>query len=590
MRIFTTVALIALAFGQDAHIIRIASGDQTRAGSTRTTVQAQPFITVEGVDLKSKIDTATKLARSRPQQAPFWLAYSFDVRPGVAVDPGVTSFNGNMTNFGSVTLFFGSSGGATVETRNLGAFTLRDPSDGSITRIEVYNLERENDYGGYPVYWLGRGGNQESLNLLKPIAESNDRKSVAEHAAAAIGLHDAAQVVPLLKEIVSKSSIKDVRTTAIFWLGFSGGEQSFLAEIVRNEREHRDVREAAASAVGRGREATVLPLLQSLYDQVTDREVREHILHSIGRNDNKKAAADFLLKVAKTGEHHQLREAAVHMLGRIPGTQTSLAEIVRNEQELSGLREAAVHAIAKSDDAKVVSTLEGLFKSVANTNVRENIVNVIARNRDQSAVMNFLVQVAKTDSNRELREAAVSRLGRLPGTHALLTEIVGNEAESEGIREAAASAIARSGDRAAFSTLQRLFGSAANQQVQEHIMNAISKNEDKDAALGFLIRVAESDSRLQLREQAITRLARFPSPLSLEALTRLVGSAGDTGLQEQAVRAISKMAGDEAVSLLIQFAKTHPRQEIRETAIRCLGRSSDERAKEFFKQILLDKK
>ena len=138
---------------------------------------------------------------------------------------------------GSVTLFFGNSGGAPIETRNLGVFALLQPSDNSITRIEVYNLERQREYSGYPVYWLGRAGNQESLDHLRVIAESNSMKNVAEHATAAIGMHDATQVGPLLKDLVRKASMVDVRAAAIFWLGFSGGEQSFLADLVRNERE-----------------------------------------------------------------------------------------------------------------------------------------------------------------------------------------------------------------------------------------------------------------------------------------------------------------------------------------------------------------
>jgi len=34
-------------------------------------------------------------------------------------------------------------------------------------RMEVYNLERKREYAGYPVYWLGRANNEESLNYLR---------------------------------------------------------------------------------------------------------------------------------------------------------------------------------------------------------------------------------------------------------------------------------------------------------------------------------------------------------------------------------------------------------------------------------------
>src|SRR6185295_10919395 len=156
--------------------------------------------------------------------------------------PNVNVFNGSMTSLGSVTLFFGSSGGVPIETRNLGVFALLQPSDNSITRVEVYNLERQREYSGYSVYWLGRAGNQESLDHLRAITESNSTKSVAENATAAIGMHDATQVTPILKDIVRKVSVADVRAAAIFWLGFAGGEQVFLADIVRNEREEMKVR------------------------------------------------------------------------------------------------------------------------------------------------------------------------------------------------------------------------------------------------------------------------------------------------------------------------------------------------------------
>jgi len=398
-RILITAALLTFAIAQSAHI-SVARGEQTTGNASRVTDQTQRFITVEGADLKSRLDGAIKQARAKSQSAPFWVAYSFDVRPGVGVDPNGTSFNGNMMSHGSVTLFFGTSGGMPIETRNLGVFVLLQPADRSIARIEVYNLERAREYSGYAVYWLGRGGNQESLDYLKSIAESNGTRRVAENATMAIGLHDAGQVSPMLKELARRSAMTDVREAAIFWLGYIGGEQAFLAEFVRNEQENTDVREAAASAIGREHTAATLGLLRSLYGQVTNRDVKEQILHSIAKNDDQKAAIDFLMKVAKTDTDRELKETAVHMLGRVPGTQALLADIVRNEQEHSDVREAAVHAIAKSDDPKAIAALQGLYKSVTNADVKESIIGVVTKNQDQSAAMSFLVDIVKDEPNR----------------------------------------------------------------------------------------------------------------------------------------------------------------------------------------------
>jgi HEAT repeat protein len=58
-------------------------------------------------------------------------------------------------------------------------------------------------------------------------------------------------------------------------------------------------------------------------------------------------------------------------------------------------------------------------------------------------------------------------------------------------------------------------------------------------------------------------------------------------VQKQAVFAISQRPRDEAVPLLIRIAKTHPKAAVRKQAIFWLGQTGDERALEFFKEVLL---
>lgn len=296
------------------------------------------------------------------------------------------------------------------------------------------------------------------------------------------------------------------------------------------------------------------------------------------------------MKVAKTDADREMRETAVRMLGRLPGMQALLAAIVRNEQEHQDVREAAVLAIARSADPKAIAILQNLYKSVADADVRESILNTVAKNQDQSAALSFLAQVAKHDPSRELRATAVSKLGRLPGTQSLLVEIARNENENEDVREAAVSAITKSGDGAALATLQDLYGAVSNENVKEQIISAIAKHQEQEAALDFLIKVAESDSHRELREPAISRLAKSSSARSLDALTRIANADSDVDLQEEAVAAISKRPNDVAVPLLIQIAKTHPRAAIREAAIHRLGKMNDERAREFLRQVISNDK
>src|SRR3954468_9132029 len=100
-----------------------------------STQAEQAFTPVQGATLQAKFDAAAAQA-SAARHARFWTAYSFDVRPGVAVDVDFVSDDGRFSIRGTVdSLDSGSfyvSDFAWVgnypglETRSLGVFVLRD--------------------------------------------------------------------------------------------------------------------------------------------------------------------------------------------------------------------------------------------------------------------------------------------------------------------------------------------------------------------------------------------------------------------------------------------------------------------------------
>ncbi|HYP52616.1 MAG TPA: hypothetical protein VEQ42_03700, partial [Pyrinomonadaceae bacterium] len=236
-RISTLALLAALTLTSPA----CAAGNtsvQAESAQAARAAQTQSFTPVAGADLKSKLDEAVRRGRAGSKSAPFWVAYTFDVRPGIAIDPDIQQFNGSMENFSGTTVFRGKVNGITVETRNLGLFLLHDPQGQSVTRAEVYNLERRREYSGYPVYWLGRAGNEESLNYLLGLVESARASRVAETATVALAVHDDPRVNAMLKGLVRQSKNGEIRKASTFWLGHIGGEHAFLSELVRNEREN----------------------------------------------------------------------------------------------------------------------------------------------------------------------------------------------------------------------------------------------------------------------------------------------------------------------------------------------------------------
>src|SRR5688500_8011566 len=73
--------------------------------SANTTVQG--FTAVAGADLVARLEAAS--SRASDSKTPYWSAYSFDVRPGIAVDPGVNEFHGSMNTIGDTAVFVGTT-------------------------------------------------------------------------------------------------------------------------------------------------------------------------------------------------------------------------------------------------------------------------------------------------------------------------------------------------------------------------------------------------------------------------------------------------------------------------------------------------
>lgn len=521
--IMLSLAIAATACARADRVTTVATAAEVpptgaeQSQSLATTLQS--FTTVEGADLKARLEAASQRARG---PAPYWSAYAFDVRPGVAVDPSVHEFHGSMNTVGDTAVFIGTTAsGMTVETRNLAVFVLRDSGNNQVTRMEVYNLERKREYGGYPVYWLGRANNEESLNYLRGLADAAPINLLSERAVLAISLHDDARVASLLKNFIRTSQNQRIRSSSVYWLGQVGGEQAFLGDIVRSESEDRKLRRQAAHAIGEGRDRGALALLQNLYDTVKDSEVHRSIVQAAGDNQEQEAAFVFILKVAKNDPDREARRTAVRQLGQFE-------------------REAAVDELMK------------IYASDTDMEVKRTVLHALAETRNPRAQARLL-ELARTEPNSELRRQAI---------HVL----------------------AERGE-AVVDDLIKLYDGERTPDVQRTILQSLSeikstRVEDK------LFEVARNNASLDLRRQAIRLLGERAGKRSLDFLSATVQSDGNEEVQVQAVRAISERRADEAVPLLIKIARTHPNQLVRKQAIRSLGESGDPRAVEFFREVL----
>jgi HEAT repeat protein len=480
----------------------------------------QKFTSVQGADLVARLESAR--VKARDGQMPYWSAYAFDVRPGVAIDPGIHEFHGSMNTIGDTSVFVGTtSGGVTVETRNLAVFILRD-SSAQVTRMEVYNLERKHEYAGYPVFWMGRANNEESINYLKGIADASPMNMLSERAVLAISLHDDARVAPMLKNFIRTSQNPRIRGSSIYWLGQVGGEQAFLSDIVRNDTEDKKLRRQAAHAIGQSRERGMINTLQGLYDTVKDVEVRRSIISAAGNSPEEDAAIAFLLKVARNEPDRDSRRSAVRQLGHFE-------------------REIAVHELIK------------IYGTETDIEVKRSALSALSETKSPKGQARLL-EVARTDSNAELRRTAIHRLAERG--EPMVDDLI------------------------------KLYDSERVPEVRRTVLQALSEIKSprvEDKLFEVARNEPNTDLRRQaihsLGERAGKRTLDFLN-------ATVDAPDGNTEVQLQAVRAIGQRKDEESVPILIRIAKTHPNQLVRKQAIRSLGESGDARAIEFFREVL----
>lgn len=581
----TLALLFALMLTNPACISGRASV-QTGNAQTGAAAPGQNFIPVNGADLKSKLDAAVRQGRAAAKPTPFWVAYTFDVRPGIAIDPDFEQFNGSMNSFGGTTVFRGKVNGVTVETRNLGLFLLHDPQTGTVTRAEVYNLERRHEYSNYPVYWLGRAGNEESLSYLLGLVESSRTERLVETATVALAVHDDRRVGDMLKNLVRQSKNEEVRQTSAYWLGHIGGEQAFLSELVRNERENRELREAAAHAVGMSRDEAALNAVQSLYAVVADGDVRAALVHAAAHNENEAAASAFLLKVARTDRDHDVKAQAIHRLGQFDTEQTveELMKIYTADRD-EDVRQGVLHALSQMSNARAHARLLEIARAGDDIESRTQAIHWLGQ-RGGAETLDELMSIYTADRNTEIRQKILHSFSQMedPRARAKLSEIAAGADDPE-VRQQAIHWIGQRGE-SALDELSKLYQSERNTEVKSQILHAFSQI-DSPRALDKLFEVARSGENSELRQQAIHWLGQKAGERSLNALRDMANSSdADTEVQIQVVHAISQRPAGEAVPLLIQLARTHRNPEVRRMAIHRLSQTGDPRALEFIQEVL----
>ena len=271
----------------------------------------------------------------------------------------------------------------------------------------------------------------------------------------------------------------ETRELGLFLL-FDAQRDSFIRAEVYNLRRSREFSNYPVYWAGRISNEESLNYLKSIVDS-TSAEINrlsERAVFAIALHDDARVDA-MLTEMIRRPIAEPMRSRAIYWLGHTPETQaknTLFTEIVRNSQESSDARNHAMSALAMSRSAATLPLLQNLFETMATHELKRRALNGIARNDNSDGAATYLIRIAESEKDLELRKSAIANLGRIAGQKSLgaLTSTIDGDVEVE---------------------------------VQKQAVLAIGRRA-KDEAVPILIRTARNHPKMVVRKLAIQVLGQ----------------------------------------------------------------------------------
>lgn len=211
------------------------------------------------------------------------------------------------------------------------------------------------------VFWLSQVPG--STGLLEEILKGNGDENIKEKALFSLSQQNEPRAQQILRDFAMRESESpDLREKAIFWLGqrrsaenteslrnlysrltnedlkekilFSlsqqkgSGNEQWLMNIVVNPKEDIELRKKALFWAGQSGVAT--SELSSLYNRMTDGEMKEQVIFVFSQRQSDRAAMDKMFDIAKNEKDPELRKKAIFWLGqsRDPRAQQFLMDLI----------------------------------------------------------------------------------------------------------------------------------------------------------------------------------------------------------------------------------------------------------------------
>ena len=243
---------------------------------------------------------------------------------------------------------------------------------------------RSSDVHSAALYWMSGVAPAEAAVPLASIARSGSgSKALREGVIMTLGQLREGAGVPTLIEMTRRDDSEHwARERAIFWLGNAGDERgrATLRTLASSDTLGRSLRDQAIFALGfldgQGGNG---PFLRSLYSQLDDTQLKDKVIQAVAQLDDDADQRWLVDRVLDTTERVDLRKQAMFWRGQ--KNSAPLGEIL------------------------------ALYPRLDSRELRDHFTFVLSQ-RQETAAVDKLIDIARNDADREVRAKATFWLGQ----------------------------------------------------------------------------------------------------------------------------------------------------------------------------------
>ena len=231
------------------------------------------------------------------------------------------------------------------------------------------------------VFLVSQKGGEEAADILMQTAKNDPDKETREQAVFWLGQVRSDRAVPLLEDLLKNSSDKELKDKAIFALSQQSAPRAgqVLRDFAERETEDEELREQAIFWLGQKRSEENASYLKGLYTRVKKDALKDKIIFSLSQQRSF-GNGDWIMQIAlDPKESIEMRKQALFWAGQTGAATESFAS---------------------------------LYDKMTDAEIKEQLIFVLSQRGRDAKALDKLMDIAKTDKDKEMRTKAIFWLGQ----------------------------------------------------------------------------------------------------------------------------------------------------------------------------------